>query len=140
MDFVGTVCMVLDIPAPIICFDVSKFDSGTKLAMVDPKTRMLYLRTGEVDINFCFCVSHELRHLWQADTDYDYYFGDYSNDSSDTEAYNSQIAEIDANAFGDMMCVAMYGYEVHFKKLSPELQRKIKQRRAELELIYTDKQ
>ena len=149
MEFVRYICEILDIEEPEISFDVSMFPSETTLAMANVSTRTLHLREqavkviedreGDVDVSLCFTISHELRHIWQSDSDFEYWFHNYSDDSSDVDAYNTQRAEVDANAFGDMVCIALTGCEIIFGDLAPDVCRMIRDRRRELEKIYTDK-
>lgn len=150
MEFIRYICEILGIKEPAISFDTSMFPTKTTFAMADIKNRVLHLRDeaskiiqdvkGDVDLTLCLSISHELRHIWQADTDFDYWFHDYSSDRSDIDAYNTQRAEIDANAFGDMVCIALFGVETIFGDLSLEVCNKIKDRRAELEAVYTEEQ
>lgn len=150
MQFISEICDILNIREPDISFDCSMFPRRTTLAMADIKNRVLHLRQnaaevvtvagGVLDVSLCFSISHELRHIWQADTALDYWFRDYSSGSSDINAYNLQRAEIDANAFADMACIALFGVETIFVDMSPEVGQKIVERRRELEKIYTDKQ
>ena len=58
-----------------------------------------------------FAIAHELRHVWQIRTDSARWLDGYQprEECENKEAYNLQPAEIDANAFGGVVMVDLFG-------------------------------
>lgn len=81
-----------------------------------------------------FSVAHELRHLWQAETDGDLYFKGYKTlrEIGDVDIYNQQPAELDANAFASAIMAANFGISPTFDALSEDTKALIKARAKEL--------
>lgn len=72
------------------------------MALCNPAAHTIYLRKeNNPNPDYVFSIAHELRHIYQYETDEQYYLSDYktADKCSSIEEYNLQIAEIDANAF-----------------------------------------
>lgn len=101
-EYIADVCDLLDIDVPTISFDNTHFPTETTMALCDPATHTIYLRkVDNPNPDYVFSIAHELRHIYQYETDEQYYLSAYkaADKCSSIEKYNLQIAEVDANAF-----------------------------------------
>lgn len=101
-EYIADVCDLLDMDVPTISHDDSHFPTNTTMALCDPVAHTIYLRkVDKSNPDYVFSIAHELRHIYQYETDEQYYLSDYkaADKCSSIEEYNLQIAEIDANAF-----------------------------------------
>lgn len=135
--FANEICNTLGIPCPKIL--LSKLPSDMFAAYepyeyaiyIDPKK--CYDNKGRIKIEFFIAVSHELRHAYQ-----------YKNNLSciaeykerkyfdNTESYNLQPAEIDANAFAEIVIVDYFGLQVLWQNYSQKVRNEISNRVSQI--------
>lgn len=107
---------------------VDNLDTETKMAAVDPQKGVVYIKKGLMSYDKLFAIAHELRHLWQYQNEPNM-FAEYANSESlSVEDYNLQIAELDANAFGKIVMLEMFGVKPLFDGLSENVKEKIDER------------
>ena len=108
-ELVLDICDVLQIDVPEVKI-VKRFESPTMLGRANEDgTEIEIKRSIALDeLQLAFVLSHELRHIWQSRTNYDYWFAGYLV----SENKDFHIAEIDANAFA-------YLYMMHYYNLQP---------------------
>ena len=118
--FIKDVCTILKIEQPTISYDVSKFPTPTTMAMCSSDGLTIYLRQSDkLTPDLFFAIAHEMRHIWQIRTDYDFYLKDYkTSDMLPIEEYNLQIAEIDANAFAGIVLTDFFKLQPLYKGMS----------------------
>lgn len=105
-EFITDVCELLEIEVPKISYDTSHFLTKTTMAQCEPETNTIYLnKIDKPNPDYVFSIAHELRHIYQYQTDEEFYLSGYkpSNKCSSIEEYNLQIAEVDANAFASIV-------------------------------------
>jgi Zn-dependent peptidase ImmA (M78 family) len=130
-DFIKDICNLLDIPEPTLSYDTSSFSTETMMAQCDPENNIIFIRKKDrPDPDYLFAVAHETRHIWQYLKDEKLYFLNYktSETCEDSEAYNLQIAEIDANAFAGLIMTDFFGLEPQYNGMSAIVKRKIHKR------------
>lgn len=130
-NFILDVCEILKIAEPIISFDTSKFRTETTLAQVNPFENIIYFNAkAKTILDVYYATAHELRHLWQWKNNYELYFSNYKNANlcTSTDEYNLQIAEIDANAFAELIMIDFFHIKPLQKKLSDKVRVKIQER------------
>lgn len=101
-NYINSICNILKIATPSISFDTSKFPSGTMMAQCNIDGNTIYIRkTDKPNPDYLFAIAHELRHIWQIQTNKSKFFDYYKprEDCNSVEEYNLQLAEVDANAF-----------------------------------------
>ena len=138
-DFIKDICDILNIKTPSVSFDVSIFPTATTLAACSPDGLTIHLKEyNKPNPDQLFAIAHELRHIWQIQTDEKLYFADYkpSNLTASVEEYNLQFAEIDANAFAGLIMVDAFGLSPLFNGVSDIVKSKISERMSELALSY----
>lgn len=119
--FITEICELLKIQVPFISYDTSHFPTETTLAQCNPVENTIYLRRlNSLNPDFLFAIAHELRHIYQYQTDEKFYFSIYksSNKCSSVEEYNLQIAEVDANAFASIVMTDFFSMKPQFNGLS----------------------
>ena len=118
--FIKYLCAVLNIEQPTISFDVSEFPTPTTMAMCSSDGFTIYLRQSDkLTPDLFFAIAHEMRHIWQIRTDYDFYLKNYkTSDVLPIEEYNMQIAEIDANAFAGIVLTDFFKLQPLYKGMS----------------------
>lgn len=133
--FIKDLCFVLNIEQPAISYDVSLFPTPTTMAMCSSDGLTIYLRQSEkLTPDLFFATAHEMRHIWQIRTDFDYFLKDYkTSDSLPIEEYNLQIAEIDANAFAGIVLVDFFHLQPQYEGMSKAVISAIKEQ--ELKII-----
>jgi Zn-dependent peptidase ImmA (M78 family) len=134
-DFMKDICDVLNILVPTISYDISHFQTKTMMAQCDLLSNTIYLdKCNEPSPDYFFSIAHELRHIWQLQDDEAFYFSLYKpiDLCSDTESYNSQIAEIDANAFAGLIMIEYFHLQPLFQGLSDSVKNKINKRMGEI--------
>lgn len=111
--YINDLCDELDIDVPEVSHDTSIFRTDTTMAFCDGDK--IYLRSKkENDPDLLFSIAHELRHLWQIKNDNEFYFSNYkSSDELNTNSYNLQPAEVDANAWASIVMSDLF----HLKPL-----------------------
>lgn len=129
-DYVIDVCELLGITAPQLLF-TDKFKTPTMLASLEPDCLKLKQTNNFYDL--CFAIAHELRHKWQIETDYDYYFSNYKDSTElDIIDYNMQIAELDANAFATLIMNDFFQVKPLFNNMTESVKTAINQRISEI--------
>lgn len=134
-EFITSLCELLGIEKPLMYFDESKFTTKTMMALCDLSGKTIYLRkTKNPSPDEFFAIAHELRHIWQK-KDEQLYFASYKpvEQMQSINAYNLQLAEIDANAFAGLIMHSYFHLTPLFKGLSEEVKGKIKER---MDYIY----
>ena len=120
-EFITDVCELLEIKAPKVSYDTSHFSTKTTLAQCEPETNTIYLnKTDKLNPDYVFSIAHELRHIYQYQTDEKFYLSKYkpSNKCSSVEEYNLQIAEVDANAFAAIVITDFFSLKPQWDGLS----------------------
>lgn len=123
--FIKVICDELNIAVPVISYDTSGFATPTMLAYCDG--RVIYIRHSDKPTpDQLYAIAHELRHLWQLQTNEDLYFGDYKKvTETDIESYNMQLAEIDANAFATVVMVDLFKIKPLYHGMSDKVVKRI---------------
>ena len=118
--YITDVCKILNIKPPIVSYDTSHFQSETMLAQCNSAGTTIFIRCFKTFSPDCaFAIAHELRHIWQIRTDYEWFLSDYQTaDKIDTETYNNQFAEIDANAFAAIIMANFFSLTPQWNGLS----------------------
>lgn len=119
--FLTDVCRLLKIDVPKISYDISHFYTKTTMAQCNPELDIIYLtKTDKLNLDYAFCIAHELRHIYQYQTNEKFYLSDYktSNKCLSIEEYNLQIAEIDANAFAAIVMIDYFQMSPQWNGLS----------------------
>lgn len=119
--FITDVCELLEIETPKISYDTSHFLTNTTLAQCDPAGNVIYLnKVDKPNPDYIFSITHELRHIYQYQTDECFYLSEYksSDKCSSIEEYNLQIAEVDANAFASIVMTDFFSLKPQWHGLS----------------------
>ena len=132
--YIKDLCTILKIEQPTISFDASKFPTSTTMAMCSSDGLTIYLRQSDkLTPDLFFATAHELRHIWQIRTDYEFYLEDYkASDSLSIEEYNLQISEIDANAFAGIVLTDFFKLQPLYKGMSASVISAIKAQENEI--------
>lgn len=120
-EFITDVCELLKIEVPKISYDTSHFPTKTTLAQCEPTANIIYLtKIDKLNPDYVFSIAHELRHIYQYQTDEEFYLSGYkpSNKCLSIEEYNLQIAEVDANAFASIIMVEYFSMKPQWNGLS----------------------
>lgn len=120
-EFITDVCELLEIEIPKISYDTSHFPTKTTLAQCEPTANIIYLtKVDKPNPDYVFSIAHELRHIYQYQTDEEFYLSGYkpSNKCSSVEEYNLQIAEVDANAFAAIIMTDFFSLKPQWHGLS----------------------
>ena len=123
-EFITDVCELLKIEIPKISYDTSHFPTKTTLAQCEPTANIIYLtKIDKLNPDYVFFIAHELRHIYQYQTDEEFYLSGYksSNKCSSVEEYNLQIAEVDANAFASIIMVEYFSMKPQWNELSDKV-------------------
>ena len=134
--FINDVCDELSIPVPEISFDTSFFPTPTTLAVASTVDNIIYIKPFDKENpDLLFAVAHELRHLWQIRTNKELYLKNYKTRAElDVEAYNLQLAEVDANAFASIIMINWFGLQPLYQGMSDTVVAEIKQRINQLKI------
>lgn len=127
-DFINDICDILDVPVPTVSFDTSNFLTNTTMAQYDSDNSIIYLKKyDEPNPDQFFAIAHELRHIWQIHYYEHLFFSTYKpvNLCSSIEEYNTQIAELDANAFAGVVMIDFFGMKPLFNGVSKSVKLKI---------------
>lgn len=131
-EYIADVCKLLGIEMPGISYSTAGFATKTTLAQCDLLTRVIYLdkKADKQNPDCLFCIAHELRHIYQYQTDKQYYFSNYrqSDKCLSVEEYNLQIAEVDANAFASIIMTDFFSIKPLWNGLSDKVIRAIHER------------
>lgn len=120
-EFITDVCELLEIEIPKISYDTSHFPTKTTLAQCEPTANIIYLtKVDKPNPDYVFSIAHELRHIYQYQTDEEFYLSGYkpSNKCLSVEEYNLQIAEVDANAFAAIIMTDFFSMKPQWNGLS----------------------
>lgn len=120
-EFITDVCELLEIWVPKISYDTTHFATKTTMAQCEPETNTIYLnKVDKPNPDYVFSIAHELRHIYQYQTDEKFYLSGYkpSNKCSSIEEYNLQIAEVDANAFAAIVITDFFSLKPQWYGLS----------------------
>lgn len=120
-EFITAVCELLEIEVPKISYDTSHFVTKTTLAQCEPTVNTIYLnKVDKPNPDYVFSIAHELRHIYQYQTDEQFYLSKYkpSSECSSVEEYNLQIAEVDANAFASIVMADFFSIKPQWYGLS----------------------
>lgn len=123
-EFTTDICELLEIRVPKISYDTSHFITKTTLAQCEPTENIIYLtKTNKPNPDYVFSIAHELRHIYQYQTDEQFYLSKYkpSNECSSVEEYNLQIAEVDANAFASIVMADFFSIKPQWHGLSDKV-------------------
>ena len=106
-EYILDLCEILNIKKPDISFDTSNFQTKTMMAQCDISGNTIYLKDVEITPDYLLAIAHEMRHIWQIRTDKNLYFSSYKpiEKCNSIEEYNLQLAEVDANAFAQIIMV-----------------------------------
>lgn len=130
-EFITDVCELLEIETPKVSYDTSHFPTKTTLAQCEPTVNIIYLtKIDKPNPDYVFSIAHELRHIYQYQTDEKFYLSEYkpSNKCSSVEEYNLQIAEVDANAFAAIIMTDFFSIKPQWNRLSDKVIATIEER------------
>lgn len=119
---------VLGISVPKITINPSEMKTKAQLAATI--VGGIVLRSNNFTPETALAIAHELRHLWQLELHEEEYF---KAGSVDTQDYNMQKAEIDANAFASVIMTVLFGMKPTFENLSSQINKQIEKRIVEIE-------
>lgn len=119
-DFTAKIASMLGVPCPELRF-VETLSTPTQIAAMDSENLVLTLRSSASDLDAAFAVAHELRHLWQQQTERFDLEEHAVPGSVSTIDYNLQAEEIDANAFGALVMESFFRVRPTFPSLPPDL-------------------
>ncbi len=134
-NFIQDICDLLGIAIPAMSYDTSHFQTSTMMAQYNPSGNTIHLRKcGKPNPDYLFSIAHELRHVWQLQNHKGFYFGSYQpiESCADTESYNLQAAEIDANAFAGLIMVDFFHLQPLFEGLPESVKDKIHERMEDI--------
>ena len=74
----------------------------------------------KINPDYLFSIAHEIRHIYQFQTDKQFYLSDYkpSDEYSSVDEYNLQMAEVDANAFASIVMADFFSVKPQWNGLS----------------------
>jgi hypothetical protein len=127
--FANGICRDLSI-APVTIKEIDRMNTDTQLGACDYEHRIIYIRDNASDPDTMFAIAHELRHMWQLDNK-TYPAHIYDPSETDSNTYNLQPDEIDANAYG-MYVMSKYNLTPLFNGLSPKVKAAITKRCLEI--------
>ena len=109
-NFIAEICFMLNINKPSVSYDTSHFAADTMMAQCNSSGDTIYLKKKDKpNPDYLFAIAHELRHIWQISTNRKLYFSNYQTvDILGNEKYNSQLAEVDANAFAGLIMIEFF--------------------------------
>ena len=126
----------LGIDCPQIKFGAEKKSTGNIAGLVldsDRKPKYIAIANDYASIyDALFAMCHELRHIYQS-IHYPDMFESYQElGTLDTESYNLQEAEIDANAYASLFIELHFGVSPLFNGYSAKVKAAIKKRKSEI--------
>lgn len=130
-EYITEICDILGIQVPNVSFDTSSFQSDTMMAQCSSDGNTIYIKQCEkLNLDQCFAIAHELRHVWQIKYDKKLFFSTYKPRElcNSIEEYNLQFAEIDANAFSGIVTVDLFCRKPLFNGVSDSVKSKIYER------------
>lgn len=134
--FIKKICNeILKIKPPaLIMAEDDAFSTPTMLAKLNATERTIYIRKNiRRTPDIFFAISHELRHLWQFEKEFDRFCkGKYKIENAGSEEYNLQPAEVDANAFGKIVMVEFFRLAPQFEGVPDAVKNEIEKRVQEI--------
>lgn len=133
--FVKELCNILRIKKIKIVAANEPFKTKTQIAETDLKKDIIYLSEKSIiNHDTLFAVAHEIRHIWQFKNSYWHNIIEHHihNDTLNTRDYNLQPEEIDANAFGTIVMIDLFGVKPLFKGLDKDIVKLIYERADEI--------
>lgn len=129
--FAALICRELELKKPRIEY-VKELMTPTTLAAAFPDDYILKVKANTSGHDLYFAIAHELRHLWQWQK-HPEMFADYKKpgELSITE-YNMQPAELDANAFAQLIMVDLFRIKPLYNGLPEEVKEAISNRAREI--------
>lgn len=125
-NLVYDICYELNIMRPEIIFDKSKLKTETMMAMSSIAENKIWINPDLQPNDLYFSVAHELRHFWQSKYKANQFLKDYQlRTSTDINSYNTQDAEIDANAYAYTIMIDFYKVRPKFDNLPADVVRQI---------------
>lgn len=122
-EYILDLCEILNIKKPDISFDTSNFQTKTMMAQCDISGNTIYLKDVEITPDYLLAIAHEMRHIWQIRTDKNLYFSSYKpiEKCNSIEEYNLQLAEVDANAFAQIIMVNWFKLKPQWNGLNKKV-------------------
>lgn len=132
-NYVKMICGMLEIPMPRVFYSDNALRPGEH-ARLSQDGKQLYLRKLKTaSLDQLFAASCELRREWQRRTDRERYCGSHKPaDRLSVRDFSMQPAEVDANAFGAVVCLAFFGVEPVFDELPGVVRSSIESRIDEI--------
>jgi Zn-dependent peptidase ImmA (M78 family) len=128
--YLGYLADVLSIARPVL-ETVDMLDTKTMIARYDAGRNVIRLKKSAGRADAAFALAHEMRHAWQAARRRDMLEG-YQYNAGNTDKYNGQAAEIDANAFAVIVMTDLYHLRPTFDGLDEETRKRIYARADEI--------
>ena len=134
IQFANAVCEVLNLTnIDIEIEDGLKAGSSTTMAIYDNEKKVIKIKNSVQTLDLLFAIAHELRHAWQIKENEAYWMNGYKSVKElGVEDYNLQPAEIDANAFGAIIMMDIFGVKPLWHGLTKNVIQEIDLRIAEL--------
>lgn len=133
--FIDDICEFLNIKPPKVSYDTSHFQSKTMMAQCISTGETIFIRPVTTpNPDYYFAIAHELRHIWQIRFHNIQYFANYKTRAmcNSLEEYNLQLAEVDANAFGQIVMTDIFHLCPMWKGFSPQVVHAINERVNEI--------
>lgn len=136
-EFISDVCKILKIKAPTVKYG-SDFLTDTTFASYDLQSNTITIKhISEQLPELYFSIAHELRHAWQKLEDPEWFFSNYKDRTElDNDSYNRQFAEIDANAFAQIVMVDLFHIKPQWNNLPYEIILEIERRVNQIAISY----
>ena len=136
-EFAEEVCDILDIDVPVIRpatkqeIKTVKATNTMKAASTpDGKQIILFQKAEKLDL--FFALAHELRHSWQMQKRPELYDGYLPSSKLDSDTYNLQPAELDANAFAVCVMATFFRLRPMFNGLAEDTVNRILEEAARI--------
>ena len=94
--------------------------TNDKCSKYFPKENIIYVADYENELDTLLAIAHEVRHVWQVEKGIDL-SQSIIQGSVDTDTYNHQPHEIDANAFGKLAMESEFGVSPRWDGYSDEV-------------------
>ena len=131
LDFCAVVCKILKISVPKVEVNPHAMKTRTQIAAITNEGVIIKSNTFSMDIGFA--IAHELLHKYQIENNR-FPLSNYKTVGSvDTDEYNQQNEEIDANAFAAIVMKALFGVQPLFNNCSETVKHNIQVRMTEIE-------
>ena len=136
-EFISDVCKILKIKPPTVKYGAD-FLTDTTLASYDLQSNTITIKhVSEQSPELYFSIAHELRHAWQKQEDPEWFFSNYKDRTElDNDSYNRQFAEIDANAFAQIVMIDSFHIKPQWNNLPYEIILEIERRADQIAISY----